>query len=587
MKIKIISTLIFTLLFSIVLSAQFLPGGVGSNATIARSGQTGIGFVDGTDLTNSIGSLGTTRFLVRDGLMGHLETGQFGDFATTNTWSALGPSGGMGAGAYGFITAANAKVGVLNLINDELILGWGESGPLKNQNYFRLNSFNGLAGNPKTVMFANPRGAIGINAEPISAIYVDTRNNLLIPSSENDFGGIPGTAQIFKSITIENDQRLSSGEIIESGSSMGKQGNTSLIETDVVVEGFRSQIPSFSEAITSPGSDGVAINAQVVKDRQGIPNTPAIFTTVSPQAAVNQQYAEIAWQDFNFLDDVTDACNPATQEQKKLFFSFRNGQPGTSIPNNNSFSAQNKKVIATMSGNGRFGVNTTNPVCEIGTTPIFFTVIGNSYVSGQVFQGSDRRFKKNIQSIDNAMDKIRLMQGTTYEMKTEEFPDMNFGEGTQYGFIAQDLAEVLPEVTGQNAAGYYSVNYSMIIPVLTQALKEQDETMTEMQAQINELEAIIKNRPNEFNGGSFELRQNRPNPASNFTIIEYRLPSDAENPSISIYDLNGRLIQKFELNDTSGSLNVNLNGFIDGMYIYDLQVNGEILTTRKMSISKS
>ena len=65
------------------------------------------------------------------------------------------------------------------------------------------------------------------------------------------------------------------------------------------------------------------------------------------------------------------------------------------------------------------------------------------------------------------------------------------------------------------------------------------------------------------------------------------LPSEAKNPSISVYDLTGKLIQKFDLNNTKGTLDINLNDYIEGMYIYDLQINGEILTTRKMVVARS
>ena len=459
--------------------AQFDPPTANQNTLASRAAQTGIGFTNVNDFIAGIGSAVPTRFVVTDGVMGHLETGVFGDFSNGNTWSGLGMGGGPGA--YGFVTIDNSKIGALNLLDNELLLAWGDVAD-KNQQYFKLNSIGSFSEPNKTVMFANPRGAIGVNAEPISAIYVDTRNSLLVPADENDFGGVPGPGlnKIFKSITIENDQRVEDAVnptgIQESASSMGKQGNSSLIETSVVVEGFRGQIPSFSSGLPT---DGVAINAQVVKDPIGIPNFPASFVSATANSLFNPEYAELSWQDFNYQDNVTDDCNVTTLAQKKLFFSFRNGQPGTGI--NNSFSTDNKKVVATMTGTGRFGVNTTSPICNIGSTDIFLTVAGNAFLSGQLFQSSDRRFKRNIQPIENAMDKIRAMEGTSYEMKTDEFPDMHFGEGPQFGFIAQDLEEILPEVTGQNEAGYYSVNYSMIIPVLTQALKEQDAAMIEMQ----------------------------------------------------------------------------------------------------------
>lgn len=580
--------------------SQFLPNTNNGNTIIARPGQTGIGFANGPDFESRLGTTPPieARFVTTNGLMGHLQDGLFGDLFDGSTWSSLGQSGGgPGATAYGLITTAERKVGVLNLIDatssnggKELILGWGDNLE-RNTNYFKLNSLNSLFSPPKTVMYANPRGAIGVNAEPISAIYVDTRNSNIIPADQNPLGGVPGSNQIFQAIAIENDQRVEDSVnpsgIQQSASSIGKQGNSSLIESSVVAEGFRGQIPSFSEALAPGGTaDGVAINVQVVNDPQGIPNFPQVFSQQVPQSGFNNDYAELSWQDFAYLDDVTTDCSQSTQAQKKLFFSFRNGQPGT--PGNNSFSQANKRVVATMTGNGRLGVNTTSPICELNGDDVFLTVAGGAVVTGALFNSSDRRYKRDIQPIENAMDKIRAIEGTSYEMRTDEFPDLYLGEGLKYGFIAQDLEEVMPEMTAQNSQGYYSVNYQMMIPVLTEALKEQDEEMVELRSRIDELEALVKGTPGDLkDGGTFDLKQNRPNPAANYTIIEYMVPEESNNVSISIYDLTGKLINKYSVSGSRGELQVDLSEMADGMYIYDLQINGDLLTTRKMIVARS
>lgn len=244
---KIICTF-FLILMSLYASAQqigpFEPQAALPTDVAARPAQTGIGFDDNTIFENSLGTNPTdsSRFVVTKGLMGHYQfgSGLFGRFTDNSTWSALGPSGGMSSGsAYGLILKDDSQTGVFNLIdngsnNKDLVVGWGKVTG-RNESYFKINSFQDFA--PKTVMFANPRGAIGVNAEPLSAIYVDTREGLLVPETENNFGGWPGTGQLFKAITIENDQRLQSNDLISSASSIGKQGNSSLIDTDVVVEG--------------------------------------------------------------------------------------------------------------------------------------------------------------------------------------------------------------------------------------------------------------------------------------------------------------------------------------------------------------
>ncbi|MGD1847920.1 MAG: tail fiber domain-containing protein, partial [Salibacteraceae bacterium] len=125
-------------------------------------------------------------------------------------------------------------------------------------------------------------------------------------------------------------------------------------------------------------------------------------------------------------------------------------------------------------------------------SPYQFTVFGDALVTGTLFQNSNVRYKQNIQPIGNAMDLIAQLQGSTYTMNQEAFPEMNFKDGTQYGFIAQHVEEVIPEMVQANGEGFLSVNYTAMVPLLVEGLKEQQDVVEGqkevIEAQSQELE---------------------------------------------------------------------------------------------------
>jgi trimeric autotransporter adhesin len=113
---------------------------------------------------------------------------------------------------------------------------------------------------------------------------------------------------------------------------------------------------------------------------------------------------------------------------------------------------------------------------------------------------SDARFKKNIQTLESSLNKIMALNGVSYDWKKESFPDRNFAEGKQLGFIAQEVLNVIPELVTKDSEGYYSVNYVEAIPVLVEAMKEQQKMIDSLKAQdvhskkkIAALEASLQN----------------------------------------------------------------------------------------------
>jgi len=68
---------------------------------------------------------------------------------------------------------------------------------------------------------------------------------------------------------------------------------------------------------------------------------------------------------------------------------------------------------------------------------------------------------------------------------------LNFNQGRNLGFIAQEIKEVFPEVVSQDSKGYYSVAYSNVVPVLVEAMKEQQQTIAQLQTQLQKNEAEL------------------------------------------------------------------------------------------------
>ncbi len=64
------------------------------------------------------------------------------------------------------------------------------------------------------------------------------------------------------------------------------------------------------------------------------------------------------------------------------------------------------------------------------------------------------------------------LRGVEFDWKKNEFKQMKFEEGTQIGFIAQEVEAIIPEIVRTDADGYKSVAYADITAVLVEAIKE-------------------------------------------------------------------------------------------------------------------
>lgn len=112
----------------------------------------------------------------------------------------------------------------------------------------------------------------------------------------------------------------------------------------------------------------------------------------------------------------------------------------------------------------------------------------NETVYLDVFAGSDSRFKENVKLITNGLEKVKQIDGVTYNYKTAEFSDYNFSKDNQVGFIAQAVEKVIPEAVKTDEKGFKFVNYQMVIPVILEATKELNEVIEKQSEVIKALE---------------------------------------------------------------------------------------------------
>ena len=88
--------------------------------------------------------------------------------------------------------------------------------------------------------------------------------------------------------------------------------------------------------------------------------------------------------------------------------------------------------------------------------------------------------------MNGSLDNVLKLRGVTYNWKKD-------ADNTklQYGFIAQEVEEVLPDLVGTDSNGYKTVNYIGVIPVLTEAIKTQQEEIESLKSENEQLKSTL------------------------------------------------------------------------------------------------
>lgn len=210
---------------------------------------------------------------------------------------------------------------------------------------------------------------------------------------------------------------------------------------------------------------------------------------------------------------------------------------------------------------------------------------------------SDARLSDNITSLDNTRSKNILSQlrPVSYSLREDAnnfYPAKDTLSLTHYGLMAQELQTVLPNLVHADEAGYLSVNYVELIPLLIQAVQSQQRQIEELSEIINSYNFSSRNSQKrayhqETTEEQAVLYQNNPNPFSKETKIGYQLPLSVKTASVCIYNLNGKQIAEYPITSFgTGEVIINAGLLDAGIYLYSMIADGLVIDTKRMILTK-
>ena len=147
-------------------------------------------------------------------------------------------------------------------------------------------------------------------------------------------------------------------------------------------------------------------------------------------------------------------------------------------------------------------------------------------------------------------------------------------------------------VNGNEVTGASGARVAQDPEAMAQMMQELEDLRQQNQALEARLAAIEKSMLGQQPTDALQipaarLAQNYPNPFTQRTTINYELPANTQQATLYVFDMSGQ--QKMVFNNLSagkGQTTINANTLQPGMYIYSLVVNGKVLDTKRMLLTK-
>ncbi len=360
-------------------------------------------------------------------------------------------------------------------------------------------------------------GSVGINTDfPLAPFSVEGNSFLN--------GNLSlGTSNQFASHTFSNSlgNKFSLyGNSTTSQYGMGIQSGLLQLYTDVAAASFAfgyGSSTSFTERVRiyNSGYDGMVMNGRIIlrngtSDLNGgagvwmtNPANTALLGFMGAQNSNNIGFYG-GPNNWGFIYNTTNGriginnnapnaqlAFSASLEKKITLYPGATGDVGMSV-SGNDFRLYADNINARISfGYDDYGAGFISRAYVPASGVVALVVGGQINANGTIYN-SDARYKKNIFTLNNSLEKVMQLRGVGYEMRKEEFPSMQFASGIEVGLIAQEVEKIIPQVVSTNADGYKSVDYARLIPLLIEALKEQQLQRKEDHQRIERLEKMVE-----------------------------------------------------------------------------------------------
>lgn len=226
-----------------------------------------------------------------------------------------------------------------------------------------------------------------------------------------------------------------------------------------------------------------------------------------------------------------------------------------------------------------------------------------AHVARSYWAYSDQNLKENVETINNALNKIKQLRGVYFNYKPETLCDgcdtssviIKNDLSRQMGLIAQEVEAVVPEVVRDQYTGYKAVAYQHLVGLLIESIKELDAKVnqccgyaaktTPTDKQLGKT-ASNDNISLDEQGDLNILLQNNPNPTTSKTTINYKIATTSMKAEIMLFDMQGTLIKKYDLKEKGkGNIEIAQGDLKAGMYLYSLVVDNKEIDTKRMIIS--
>lgn len=152
--------------------------------------------------------------------------------------------------------------------------------------------------------------------------------------------------------------------------------------------------------------------------------------------------------------------------------------------------------------NGSLGIGNSNP----GYT---LTVNGTAWCSSGSWTGSDLRWKKDIRELTDILPSVLELTPVSYQLRTDEFPELGFTEGRHIGLIAQEVEKVFPQIVNTDNNGFKGIAYDKLSALLVQALKEQQQQIESEKQKNLKLETELESLRERLNAIELLLSENK------------------------------------------------------------------------------
>jgi hypothetical protein len=191
-------------------------------------------------------------------------------------------------------------------------------------------------------------------------------------------------------------------------------------------------------------------------------------------------------------------------------------------------------------------------------------------------------------NLNDAIDKSEKAAQTETMDSTKVISEpLKHDNRIHYGFIAQEVREIYPELVYEDDEGMLGIDYVSFIPLLIEELKQQNKTIEKLSQEVEILKTTsINSFQTDKNNTLGELHQNFPNPFNETTTIKFKLSNSIRSATLYLYDLQGNQVKSYLISQ-SGEALITIKGseLQPGMYLYSLIADGKLIDTKTMILT--